>query len=431
MQDDKFQQQRQAFQQAQMDDQQQQMQRRRQIQDLALNFVRQNPDGSSAFDEGGYTQALMSVDPQAAIELHRNTLAARMQELQTQKTQRELNTPDLRRIEQGNNILTQEQQADGSYKTIATAGRFAPTSGASNQTALERNVRYLMSQGLTRDQALQAQGIPAPGAAEAPTHGAGTPNGDDFLKSLPSDRQAVVRAVVEGRYPVPTGKAATSPWWQSIVQDAQQVDPTFEAGSYQARAASRKDFTSGTTAKNITALNTAAHHLDQLLEQGKRLNNSRFPTWNKLANSVGSAVGKDAVNNYNLNADAVADELAKVFAGSGGALADREQIRSRLDASLSPQQQEGFGRTAANLIEGRLAGLQAQLDQGLGYGSKSIQLVSPESQNLFNKFRGGEPAPSGGATGKYTIGQIIEANGKRYRVTGISNPNDPDVAEVR
>ncbi|WP_426284963.1 hypothetical protein [Luteibacter sp. E-22] len=50
-------------------------------------------------------------------------------------------------------------------------------------------------------------------------------------------------------------------------------------------------------------------------------------------------MGKDAVNNYNLNADAVADELAKVFAGSNGALADREQIRSRLDASLSPTQQ--------------------------------------------------------------------------------------------
>jgi len=37
---------------------------------------------------------------------------------------------------------------------------------------------------------------------------------------------------------------------------------------------------------------------------------------------------------------------------------------------------------------------------------------------------------AGGPTG-YQIGQIINAGGKRYRITGLSDPNDPDVEEVR
>lgn len=344
----------------QMTDQQDQLQRRRAIQDLALKHVTPGPDGKPIFDQQGYAAELATLDPQAAMELHQNELRAKLTELQTQKAMR----PDTEQVYDGDKVLTQEVGLDGQRKTIASAPRWQrQAQGGGQETAIERNLGFLMKQGYSREQALQALGLPLPGAApDAQGYAPGTPNGEDFLKTLPTDRQGIVRAVVEGRYPVPTGKSATSQWWQAVVQDAQQVDPTFEAGSYQARAASRKDFTSGTTAKNITALNTAAHHLDQLLEQGKKLNNGRFPMLNSIANSAGQAVGKDAVNNYNLNADAVADELAKVFAGSNGALADREQIRSRLDANLSPEQQEGFGRTAASLIEGRLAGLQAQLD---------------------------------------------------------------------
>jgi hypothetical protein len=33
--------------------------------------------------------------------------------------------------------------------------------------------------------------------------------------------------------------------------------------------------------------------------------------------------------------------------------------------------------------------------------------------------------------GRYQIGQIIETGGKRYRITGLDDPNDPDVEEVR
>lgn len=54
-----------------------------------------------------------------------------------------------------------------------------------------------------------------------------------------------------------------------------------------------------------------------------------------------------------------------------------------------------------------------------------------ETRSAQEIARGGQPqqqAPGGGS--KYQVGQVIEAGGKRYRVTG-GDPNDPDVEEVR
>jgi hypothetical protein len=112
----------QQFQQTMQADQEQQMQRRQKIQDLALQFKK--PDGS--FDMPGYQQALSRIDPQAAMELHQNEMKGQIQQQQVQMNQRDLSTPQTRKLESGNNQLTQEQQADGSWKTIATGSRFAP-----------------------------------------------------------------------------------------------------------------------------------------------------------------------------------------------------------------------------------------------------------------------------------------------------------------
>lgn len=112
----------QQFQQAQQADQVDQMQRRRAIQDLAKGFVK--PDGT--FDMPGYQQALAQQDPQAAMELHQNELHGQLLQAQTKKAEAEASAKQTREINSGNSIMTQEQQPDGSWKTIATGARFAP-----------------------------------------------------------------------------------------------------------------------------------------------------------------------------------------------------------------------------------------------------------------------------------------------------------------
>lgn len=178
-----------------MDDQQQQMQRRQQIQDLALKFAK--PDGT--FDMPGYQSALAQFDPQAAQELHQNELRSKLADLQGQQAQRDLSTAPTRELDVGNNKVTQEQQADGSWKTIATAGRFAPQQSASS--AIAQRAALIKQYGGTDDDVKRLLGI-AGAEAQAPT-----------MDNLSASDKATVQAIVDGRYPVPTGKQAMDPNW--------------------------------------------------------------------------------------------------------------------------------------------------------------------------------------------------------------------------
>lgn len=381
LQDDKFQQQRMQFQQSQMDDQQQQIQIRRDIQDMALPFF---SNGKNDMD--GFIAKVQQKYPQQAMELHQNELRSKLADLQAQKAQRDLNTPDIRKIESGNNIITQERQADGSYKPIATASRFAPQQSASS--ALAQQVALLKQYGASDDDIKAKLGIGG-GLTNTPTFNPNGPTGDDFIKTLPANDQPIVRAVVNGQYPIPTGKAATSPEWQRVVQLATQADPNFDAGNYPARAAARKDFTSGPTSKTITGLNTLAHHINTLNSSIDGLDNGKYPTLNSIGNAFQSKTGDPRVNKFQVAANAVADEAAKVFAGSGSALADREKLASMFDPNMSPAQLKAATAQLSELVEGKLGGLQNQLDQGLGIGSRNIQVVSPEARKLFDSYRGG------------------------------------------
>jgi hypothetical protein len=320
------------------------------------------------------------------MELHQNEIRTKAADLQAQKAQRDLSTAPTREIDMGNNKVTQEQQPDGSWKQIATAGRFAPQQ--SEGSAFAQRVKLIKQYGGTDDDVKQMLGIGG-GLTNTPTYNPNGPTGDDFLKTLPPNDQPVVKAVLDGRYPIPTGKAATSPEWQRVVQLATQADPTFDAGNYPARAAARKDFTSGPTSKTITGLNTLAHHINTLNSSIDGLDNGSLQTLNTVGNFFNNRTGNPKVVKFQVAANAVADEAAKVFAGSGSALADREKLASMFDPSMSPAQLKAATAQLSELVEGKLGGLQNQLDQGMGLGSRNIQVVSPEARKLFDSYRGG------------------------------------------
>lgn len=163
---------------------------------MALKFAK--PDGT--FDMPGYQSALAQFDPQAAMELHQNELQSKNAELQGQKTKRDLNTAPTREIDMGNNKVTQEQQSDGTWKTIATAGRFAPQQSAAS--AFAQKVALIKQYGGTDDDVKRALGIGGADTSSVPT-----------IDSLSPSDKATVQSIVDGRYPVPTGKQAMDPNW--------------------------------------------------------------------------------------------------------------------------------------------------------------------------------------------------------------------------
>ena len=141
----------------------------------------------------------------------------------------------------------------------------------------------------------------------------------------------------------------------------------------------------GQGGKNILAVNTVAQHLTQLDELGKALNNSDYPTINKIANRYSAAVGQDPVTNFNAAKQAVAGEIVRVITQTGGALADRQEAETILDAAKSPAQLEGAIGTIKNLIGGRIN--SAKYLYEVGTRRKDFnQMLTPDARKAFGKY---------------------------------------------
>lgn len=100
-----------------------------------------------------------------------------------------------------------------------------------------------------------------------------------------------------------------------------------------------------------------------------------------------------------------------------------------LDAALT------LGTGAAYTRE-QIEGYRRSFFPQIGDSEQTIADKEERLQNVLRAARtaAGRAAPQGQpqqpSGGRYQVGQVIEANGKRYRVTG-GDPNDPDVEEVR
>jgi len=173
----------------------------------------------------------------------------------------------------------------------------------------------------------------SPGAGGSPT-GNTALSGEPYLQTLPAARAAQVKAMLDGRMAFPTAFALKTPYWQSMIADAAQVDPTFDAVNFAARVKTRQDFTSGKNAQNIKALNTAIGHLGRLDSQIPGTSGlSGFPgatLVNQGVNMFNRSSGDPGVTNFDQTASALATELTAVFRGTGGAEADVKRYLDQL-----------------------------------------------------------------------------------------------------
>ncbi|TPG08325.1 hypothetical protein EAH88_11890 [Rhodanobacter glycinis] len=279
-------------------------------------------------------------------------------------------------------------------------------------------------------------------------------HGNDYLTKIDPTKAAQVKALAEGRMAFPTGAALKSPYWQGMLQGVAQYDPTFDAVNYNARAGTRKAFTSGKEAQTVNSLNTVAEHLGTLSDYSAGLNNTSFQPYNRVKNAIAGTFGDPDIAKFNTAKKAVADEVAKVWRSSGGSEADIQENLRNLDGAQSPEQLNAAIGTLTKLIGGKVSALQDQYTSGMGTTKDLRPLVSPEAKSAFDKTlqRSGlnqndfgnisdalqaasapqqaAPQAAAPAQGSFHVGQIIMHNGKPYRVTG-GDPNDPDVEPVQ
>ena len=264
---------------------------------------------------------------------------------------------------------------------------------AADRRAEEANKRAARAEGrgdqaaaIARAEFIAKYGVPP---ESMPTHSAvpgdETKTGDEYLATLEPALAAQVKALAEGRRAFPTGAALRAPQMQQLVAAATQYDPALDAANAATRVATRKDFTSGMSARNLTALNTAIGHLHSLKKAAAELNNTSLPPINTAVNAVESGVFADPrVNNFNTIRDAFATELAKVFKGTGApSLQEITDWQHRADANQSPEQAEGFVKAAADLLDSRINAVGETYKRGMGQSKDPLELLTPHARELY------------------------------------------------
>lgn len=215
-------------------------------------------------------------------------------------------------------------------------------------------------------------------------------HGQEYLEALPASRAALVKGYAEGRVAFPGSFSLRSPYWQKMVADITQYDPSFDAVNYNARAATRKDFTSGKSAQNITSFNTAIGHLGSLEKAAEALNNTNYPKFNTLANWIISNEGDPRVVKFNTAKQAVADELTRAFRGTGGNVADIKGWEENLNAANSPEQLRGAVKQAVDLLRSRIEAVGQQYRRGMGTTADVMDLLTPSAKKTLASLPGGE-----------------------------------------
>lgn len=224
----------------------------------------------------------------------------------------------------------------------------------------------------------------ATNVAAPPVANANLPTGDAYLQSLPADQSAQVKALAEGRMQFPSGYALKTPYWQQMLSSVAQYDPNFDAVNYNARYQTRRDFTSGKSAQQINALNTAIGHLNSLSDAADALNNSRFPGVNKVTNWLSTQSGDKRVNNFDTTRKAVVDELTRVWRGTGGSEKDIETWTQALNDAGSPDQLHGAIAQIGELMQSKINALAGTYAQGMGTTAQATQFITPKSAQVID-----------------------------------------------
>lgn len=328
--------------------------------------------------------------------------------------------------EQGINPLSNQMANTGlqeaQAKMALTKAEAAKSQGEANQL----NIFNPGGQtGVPGNPAGGIPSVPATPSTQTPGTPVGASRNDDYLSTLPTSIASQVKSIADGRMALPSGMALKTPYWQQMLQAVSNYDPSFDAVNYGARAATRKDFTSGKSAQNITSLNTAIGHLDALNSAFAGLKNSDYPMYNSVANAVGKQLGntniQTAMTDVNSKAIAVSGELAKVFRSTGMSQKEIEDWKDQISPNNSPAQNKAIIGSAIDLMNSRLDAVGEQYNKGMGTAADPMQLLTPKAQAILQKLSGGsqtENIPNGGSVTPETIRTASEP---------IQTPPDPNV----
>jgi len=231
-----------------------------------------------------------------------------------------------------------------------------------------------------------------------------------FLQTLNPAMAAKVQAIAEYREkPLTVGArgGSTGILNQQIMAAVRRYSKgTYDDTMYDTVNKLRKEYSSGTTGKNMTAINTVYGHIGDLYDAGAVLANNN-PTvvqgWvNKIREQVGGEAGAK-ITSFDTAKTAVGDELARAMKGSAMSDKEIERWESLFSNAKTPEQLQAAVAEAYRLLDKREKAVHFGWKSATGF-DYGRDFISPENRAkrdyvMKNPLRSGggtTTAPGGG-----------------------------------
>jgi hypothetical protein len=218
--------------------------------------------------------------------------------------------------------------------------------------------------------------------------------GNAALKEMPVAVANRVKAILDGRESFPS-TARNNPRSAQLLDLAAQVDPDFDAVNFNKRNQTAAAFAKGKQGDALRAANQAIAHAGSLYDSIEKLDNfsGAATPLNYLVNPTEKFFGDERQGVFHQKAVAVASELRKVFAGSGGgSLSELKEWQESFPVNASQHAQKAYLMSGMELLQGAVDSLQTQYENGMGKASGMKSLISPKSQAILDKINGKAPS---------------------------------------
>lgn len=232
-----------------------------------------------------------------------------------------------------------------------------------------------------------SKGINVQGDSTAPVFGDGTKSGAEYIQTIPSDEQAVVKGVLNGTKELPKGSALKSPYWQSVMASVMHADPSWNEGSFKQYADTRKYFTTGKGGVVINNISTAMQHASELMDAINDLDNGSSRALSAAKNDTLSFFGGQGKTNFEAILTPLASELASVYK-NGNAPTDQEtqEWREKMTANMSKAQQMNVLRRWIDLLAGKMNAVRNQYHSSMSDMAEPLTVVNPDAREAMARI---------------------------------------------
>ena len=186
-----------------------------------------------------------------------------------------------------------------------------------------------------------------------------------FLDQFPPEIQSNIKAVANYQaplslFPQKPYRGQTMPTQADMLAAASTyTGQDFNVMNYSIRQKFMGNWTSGGMAAIRSSANAYIQHLGELITAGNNLSNGDIQALNSAKNWAKEQTGSGTITAFQLAANAVADEYAKMLVTNLGSVQgateqDRQNILNSIKVNLSPDQIKAVGNTTGDLMRDRL-----------------------------------------------------------------------------